>query len=60
MNKVVRILMERDGMSREDAEELVRDTASELADCTNVLDADDIIASNLGLEPDYIFDILGL
>ncbi len=59
MNRVVEILMKRDGISQEEAEELVRDTASELEDPTNILDADDIIASNLGLEPDYIFDILG-
>lgn len=60
MNRVVKILMERDGMSQEEATGLVEDTAAELADCTNVLDADDIIACNLGLEPDYIMDILGL
>lgn len=58
MNRVVKILMERDSISQEEAEELVRDTASELVDCTSVLDADEIIACNLGLEPDYIMDIL--
>ena len=58
MNRVVEILMKRDGISQEEAEELVRDTASELADCTDVLDADEIIESNLGLEPDYIMDLL--
>lgn len=58
MNRVVKILMERDGMSQEEATELVEDTAAELTDCTNILDADEIIACNLGLEPDYIMDIL--
>lgn len=58
MNRVVEILMKRDGISQEEAEELVRATACELVDCTDVLEADDIIACNLGLEPDYIFDIL--
>ena len=58
MNRVVKILMERDGMSQEEAEELVEDTAAELAECDSIIDADDIIACNLGLEPDYIMDIL--
>jgi hypothetical protein len=58
MNRVVAILMKRDGISEAEATELVEDTKAELLDCTNCLDADDIIASNLGLEPDYIMDIL--
>ena len=58
MEKVIRILMERDGMTREEAIELIEDTKSEILDSTNVLEADEIIECNLGLEPDYIFDIL--
>lgn len=57
-NRVVKILMERDGMTKEEATALVKDTQAELLDCTNVLEADDIIMSNLGLEPDYLYDIL--
>ena len=58
MNRVVEILMKRDGMSQEEAEQLIEDTRAELLDSTNVLDADEIIESNLGLEPDYIMDII--
>ena len=61
MNKVVEILMERDGLTRTEAEELVEDTRSELieaAEGTSCLEADEIIMNNLGLEPDYLFDIL--
>lgn len=56
MKKVIEILMERDGMTAEEAKELILETRDEmLEDPTN---ADDIMMDNLGLEPDYIFDIL--
>lgn len=61
MNKVVEILMKRDGMSQADAELLVEDTRSELIDAcygTSLTDVEDIIMNNLGLESDYLFDIL--
>ena len=48
MNKVIEILMERDGMSYEYARSLVKETR------------DEIIADYLGLEPDYIDDILNI
>jgi len=60
MNRVVEILMKRDDMSQQEAEELVSETADELLAGDSIFDADDIIMSNLGLEPDYIFDILSL
>lgn len=57
-NKVVKILMERDDIDRETAEEIVRETRDELLSLDNFLDADMVMATNLELEPDYIFDIL--
>lgn len=61
MNRVVKILMERDGISEAEATTLVEDTREEIlcASFDDAFTADDIIADNLGLEPDYIFDILG-
>ena len=60
MNKVVKILMERDKIDRETAEALVRETRDELLNTENVFEADDIIRDYLELEPDYIFDILDM
>lgn len=60
INKVVKILMDRDGMSKKEATKLVEDTRDELLECTSLTDADDIIMNNLGLEPDYIFDIINI
>ena len=60
MNRVVKILMERDDMSLEEATELVQETADAILECDCAIDADDVIMDNLGLEPDYIFDILNI
>jgi hypothetical protein len=60
MNKVVKILMERDDIDQETAEALVRETRDELLNIENVFEADDIIRDYLELEPDYIFDILDM
>lgn len=61
MNKVVEILMRRNGMTEEEARE-------EVAYCTELMneaiadgdffEAEEIMLYNLGLEPDYIIDML--
>ena len=56
MNKIVEILMRRDGMSLSDAKDLVNETR-ELILSSDVMEADDIMADQLGLEPDYIMDL---
>lgn len=58
MNRVVQILMKRDGITEAEATRLVEETKEEILACDSVFDADDILACNLGLEPDYILDIL--
>lgn len=54
INPVVRILMERDGLSRREAEKMVAETA-------DMLESGDwdAIGDYLGLEDDYLFDVLG-
>lgn len=61
MNKVVEVLMKRDGMTKQEAQnhlayvrQLVEDA---VADGDFDL-AEQLVASELGLEMDYIFDIL--
>lgn len=58
MENVIEILMERDGISRQEAEELIDETRDLLLS-SDAWEADDIMADQLGLEPDYIMDILG-
>lgn len=52
-NEVVRILMERDGISKREAEKLI-------VECREALERGnyEAIQEYLGLEDDYIFDIL--
>lgn len=54
MNRVVKILMERDGLSKKEAQELVKE-------CAEALEQGDseAIQDYLGLEDDYIFDVMG-
>lgn len=61
MNRVVKILMERDGLTKEAATELVNDCRAEMHNAIACGDYDlayELIESDLGLEPDYIPDIL--
>jgi len=59
MNRVVEILVKRDGISVSEAMALVKETRDEIVMLDNPLEADDIIQEYLGLEPDYLEDILG-
>ena len=56
-NKVVEILMRRDGMTREEAEERVQEVREMLVEAS-VCEAEDILIDELGLEMDYIFDLI--
>lgn len=61
INRVVQILMDRDDMTREEAEhhlEEVREMINEAVADGQYEEAEDIVYSELGLEMDYIFDIL--
>lgn len=53
MNEVLRILMERDGLSEDEARE-------EMDECVDALCNGDFeaISDYLGLEDDYIFDLI--
>ena len=56
ISKVLKILQERDGMSIEDAKDLIDETREMILQEPE--DAEQIMAEQLGLEPDYLFDIL--
>ena len=58
MNRVVEILMNRDDMSQEHAERLVCETRDEIMMLDNPLEADDVLMEYLGLESDYLEDVL--
>ena len=60
MNKIVEILMERDGINEEEARSLIKETRDEIMMLDNPLEADTVLMEFLGLEPDYMFDILNI
>lgn len=61
MNRVIKILMERDGMTKEEATDLLHEVQDMMQECSyEPVECEEIITSELGLEPDYICDIFGL
>lgn len=60
-NKVINILIERDNLTEAEATNVLNETRKAINDeiaSGNISDVEDIIADYLGLEMDYIFDIL--
>lgn len=63
MNGIIKILMRRDNLSKEDACSEIKTTWEEIQDAIIEGDSDqceDILMSNLGLEPDYLPYFLGI
>lgn len=58
MNRIIKILMERDGMSEQEARDLFKETRDEILMLDDPFEAEDIMSEYLGLEPDYIEDLL--
>lgn len=61
MNRVVKILMDRDGLTEKQAKQAIVNCRAELYEAlegTSCLDPDEVIECELGLEPDYLEDIL--
>ena len=61
METIVKILMRRDGMTRTEAIEAYEETRSEIMDAlngTSILDPEEVLIGELGLEVDYIFYFL--
>jgi len=54
--------MDRDRISASEAHELVKETISDIEAAidnnASTCDIEDILMSNLGLEPDYLFEIM--
>lgn len=62
MNKIEMILMERDGLSELEAREAVDDVSAAIDEAimygAGIEEVEDIIRYNLGLEPDYLDELL--
>ena len=56
-NRVINILMELDGLSREEAKERLEEVYEMISEA-DPWEAEDILADELGIELDYLFDIL--
>ena len=54
-NEIVRILMRRDGMERDEAEDLLQDARAAVEEGE---DPEDVLADWFDLEPDYVYDLI--
>lgn len=52
---IIQVLMNRDGYSRQEAEEMIEEARQRVAEGE---DPEEILYADFGLEPDYIFDLL--
>ena len=62
MNKLKAVLMERDGITSREADDLIKGALDRLYDAAergSLVDAEEIIEDEFGLEPDYLDDFLG-
>ena len=57
MNDLKTVLMNRDGISEDEADDLIQDAKKRVMDGE---DPEEILESEFGLEPDYIFDLIEL
>lgn len=55
METIQQILMRRDGMSREDANELIHELRQRVLEGE---DPEELLHDELGLEPDYIWELI--
>ena len=61
MNEIINILMRRDGISENEAKNLVEDCMAEVETAIaggHYMEAEDIFMNWLGLEPDYLIQML--
>ena len=57
METLKQVLMRRDKMTAEEADELIAEAREEVA---NGADPEEILYNDFGLEPDYVFDLIGV
>lgn len=56
MTELKRVLMKRDGLSSKDADTIIQEARELVLEYGE--DPEDVLLEELGLEPDYIFDLL--
>ena len=62
MKEIIEILMKRDGLSFDNASDVVNDLREQLTlmvdEGSGLTEIEDYFSDELGLEPDYLFEIL--
>lgn len=59
MTELIKVLMERDGLTESEAVEWVDDARNDWEEGGCERDLEEILLVEFGLEPDYLFDFIG-
>ncbi len=60
MKSIIDVLIRRDGMTEEEANELLAEVKWQMEDCIamgNYMEAEELFMSEVGLEPDYMMEL---
>ena len=64
IDSIKTVIMRRDGISSEEADELIQGAKAELEEVIDnggdILDAEEVVKDWFGLEPDYLMEIMPL
>lgn len=63
VESIKKVLMRRDGISAEEADELIEDALEDLRCCLDEGDffgAEEVCETHFGLEPDYLDELMGM
>lgn len=55
MNTLIQVLMDRDGLTKQEATTVIRDAQNLVRDGA---DPEEVLYEEFGLEPDYVFDLI--
>lgn len=57
-NALVKLLMAREDMSRAEVVEWIQESVEEFINGSDIYDIEEILHSEFGVEPDYLYDLL--
>lgn len=58
MNALVKVLVDRENMSHGEVVDWINESIEEFLNCDDIHNIEEILHTEFGLEPDYLFDLM--